>query len=99
MQPWLILAELFQVVDKLLLLRKGGQTVYFADIGPNATNLIRYFENNGSRSCGPEENPAEFMLDVIGAGATATSEQNWFKVWQESKECAEAQRAGDAIPY
>ncbi|KAF9777952.1 hypothetical protein BJ322DRAFT_1025521 [Thelephora terrestris] len=60
-------AELFQVFDRLLLLRKGGETLYFGDLGQNATTLVDYFERNGSRSCGPDENPAEFMLDVIGA--------------------------------
>uniref|UniRef100_A0A0W0F6H9 Putative hba2 n=1 Tax=Moniliophthora roreri TaxID=221103 RepID=A0A0W0F6H9_MONRR len=79
-------AELFQVFDRLLLLRKGGETVYFGDLGHNATTLISYFERNGSRHCEPEENPAEFMLDVIGGGATATSEQNWFEIWKASPE-------------
>ena len=50
-------AELFQMFDRLLLLRKGGQTVYFGDIGPNALTLINYFERNGARKCGDEENP------------------------------------------
>ena len=50
-------AELFQVFDRLLLLRKGGQTVYFGDIGPNSSALIGYFEGNGAARCGPEENP------------------------------------------
>ncbi|KAG6819856.1 hypothetical protein H0H93_007942, partial [Arthromyces matolae] len=50
-------AELFQVFDRMLLLRKGGQTVYFGDLGRNATTLINYFEKNGSRLCAPDENP------------------------------------------
>lgn len=50
-------AELFQVFDRLLLLRAGGETVYFGDVGPGATTLIHYFEGNGSRQCGAEENP------------------------------------------
>lgn len=50
-------AELFQAFDRLLLLRKGGETVYFGDLGLNATTLINYFERNGSRQCLPEENP------------------------------------------
>ena len=41
----------------MLLLRKGGQTVYFGDIGANATKLISYFETNGARECLPHENP------------------------------------------
>ncbi|KAF9076400.1 ABC transporter [Rhodocollybia butyracea] len=79
-------AELFQVFDRLLLLRKGGQTVYFGDLGHNATTLIQYFERNGSRHCDPTENPAEFMLDVIGAGATATTDRDWHDIWKKTPE-------------
>ena len=50
-------AELFQVFDRLLLLRKGGETVYFGDLGHRSMTLLNYFERNGSRTCGPEENP------------------------------------------
>ncbi|KAI9065216.1 pleiotropic drug resistance ABC transporter [Trametes sanguinea] len=77
-------AELFQVFDRLLLLRKGGQTVYFGDIGPRATTLIDYFERNGGRKCDDAENPAEYILDVIGAGATATTDIDWYSVWKKS---------------
>ncbi|KAJ7455204.1 pleiotropic drug resistance ABC transporter [Mycena galericulata] len=84
-------AELFQIFDRLLLLRKGGQVVYFGDIGENSKTLIHHFESNGSRHCEPTENPAEFMLDVIGAGATASSEQDWEAVWRKSPESAKAQ--------
>jgi len=90
-------AELFQVFDRLLLLRKGGQTVYFGDLGRNATTLIHYFERNGGRECLPEENPAEYMLDVIGAGATATSAQNWYDIWQSSQESKRVQQEIEAI--
>ncbi|KAF7336855.1 Brefeldin A resistance protein [Mycena venus] len=83
-------AELFQIFDRLLLLKKGGQVVYFGDIGPNSSTLIRHFESNGSRSCDPSENPAEFMLDVIGAGATASSAQDWELIWRNSPESARA---------
>ena len=98
-------AELFQVFDRLLLMRKGGETVYFGDLGPNATTLLNYFQQNGSRPCGSGENPwvsklpyrfitsrvdcrdrAEFMLDVIGAGAT--SAVDWHAVWKRSPQAA-----------
>ncbi|KAJ7113209.1 ABC-2 type transporter-domain-containing protein [Mycena epipterygia] len=90
-------AELFQIFDRLLLLRKGGQVVYFGDIGKNSATLISHFESNGSRPCEPTENPAEFMLDVIGAGATASSEQDWEAVWRGSPESAKAQQELEAI--
>ncbi|KAF8153344.1 pleiotropic drug resistance ABC transporter [Crassisporium funariophilum] len=80
-------AELFQIFDRLLLLRKGGQTVYFGDVGEGAETIISYFETGGARKCRPGENPAEYMLDVIGAGATAVSDRDWHEVWVGSDEC------------
>ncbi|KAH9995929.1 ABC-2 type transporter-domain-containing protein [Russula compacta] len=79
-------AELFQEFDRLLLLKKGGKTVYFGDIGSNATTLINYFQKNGGSPCPPDANPAEYILDVIGAGATATTETEWHGVWKNSPE-------------
>jgi len=37
------------------------------------------------------------MLDVIGAGAAATSEQTWHQIWLNSRECKDVQRALDNI--
>ncbi|KAF8841352.1 pleiotropic drug resistance ABC transporter [Paxillus ammoniavirescens] len=82
-------AELFQVFDRLLLLRKGGQTVYFGDIGEGSSTLLEYFERNGGPHCDPDANPAEYMLDVIGAGATAVSSTDWHQVWKSSPEASE----------
>lgn len=79
-------SELFQVFDRLLLLKKGGQTVYFGDLGPGCRTLIEYFEANGGRKCEPHENPAEWMLDVIGAGATASSKVDWREAWLRSSQ-------------
>ncbi|KAH9484099.1 Brefeldin A resistance protein [Psilocybe cubensis] len=90
-------AELFQVFDRMLLLKKGGKTVYFGNIGHNATTLIEYFEKNGGRKCLPHENPAEYMLDVIGAGATATSDLDWYEIWKKSQEAVKLQEEIDAI--
>lgn len=90
-------AELFQVFDRLLLLRKGGQTVYFGDIGPNSTKLIGYFERNGAAKCGSDENPAEYILTVIGAGATATSEFDWHEKWVNSQEAHDLQQELDRL--
>ncbi|QRW13753.1 ABC-2 type transporter [Ceratobasidium sp. AG-Ba] len=90
-------SELFQAFDRLLLLRKGGQTCYFGDIGYNANTLISYFESNGARKCQPEENPAEYMLDVIGAGATASSDIDWHSAWNKAPESSELENELDEI--
>lgn len=50
-------AELFQVFDRLLLLRKGGQTVYFGDIGDKSSIVLNYFERNGGPHCDDDANP------------------------------------------
>ncbi|KAJ8595721.1 hypothetical protein M405DRAFT_806639 [Rhizopogon salebrosus TDB-379] len=78
--------ELFQLFDRLLLLRKGGQTVYFGEIGEKSTTMLNYFERSGASPCDEDANPAEYMLDVIGAGATATTSIDWHDVWQKSPE-------------
>jgi ATP-binding cassette, subfamily G (WHITE), member 2, PDR len=59
-------AILFQEFDRLLFLAKGGKTVYFGDIGENSKTLTKYFERNGARTFGVDENPAEVMLEVSG---------------------------------
>ncbi|KAL2258872.1 hypothetical protein VTK26DRAFT_7643 [Humicola hyalothermophila] len=78
-------AVLFQQFDRLLFLAKGGKTVYFGDIGKNSRTLLDYFERNGSRSCGPEENPAEFMLEIVAEGVNNAGE-DWHEVWKGSPE-------------
>jgi hypothetical protein len=42
-------------VDRLLLLQKGGETVYFGDIGPDSRILVDYFARNGA-PCPPDAN-------------------------------------------
>lgn len=80
-------ALLFQEFDRLLLLKKGGETVYFGDIGPNASTMIEYFERNGAETkCPPDANPAEWMLRAIGAAPGTKSTQDWFAVWRGSPE-------------
>ncbi|KAK4051085.1 ATP-binding cassette transporter snq2 [Microbotryomycetes sp. JL221] len=78
--------ELFNQFDRLLLLKKGGQVVYNGSIGPNSTTMIKYFEARSPLRCAPEDNPAEYILDVIGAGAGQTAKEDWAGLWRESEE-------------
>ncbi|KAK9478905.1 ABC-2 type transporter-domain-containing protein [Lipomyces japonicus] len=77
-------ATLFEQFDKLLLLKKGGKTVYFGEIGRHSSTLIDYFETQGAAKCGEDENPAEYILNCIGAGATASTDRDWYDVWAGS---------------
>ncbi|KAJ6145454.1 hypothetical protein N7470_009349 [Penicillium chermesinum] len=84
-------ALLFQQFDRLLFLAKGGKTVYFGDIGEQSRTLLDYFEGNGARICGESENPAEYMLEIIGAGASGKAAKDWSVVWKESEEAQSIQ--------
>jgi hypothetical protein len=50
---------LFQRFDRLLFLAKGGQTVYFGEVGENASILTKYFERNGAHPCPSDANPGK----------------------------------------
>ncbi|KAL4896838.1 ABC-2 type transporter-domain-containing protein [Aspergillus ambiguus] len=79
-------AMLFQRFDRLLLLARGGKTVYFGEIGRNAKVLMDYFVRNGADPCPPGVNPAEHMLEVIGAAPGASTSIDWPAVWRDSPE-------------
>lgn len=84
-------AMLFQRFDRLLFLAKGGKTVYFGDVGKDAKTLTSYFERNGAPACAEGQNPAEWMLDAIGAAPGSVSDIDWFQTWRDSPEYQEVQ--------
>ena len=79
-------AMLFQRFDRLLFLAAGGKTVYFGPVGKNAAILSDYFQRNGASPCPPQANPAEWMLEVIGAAPGTHTDIDWHKVWRNSSE-------------
>lgn len=85
-------AMLFQQFDRLLLLASGGRTVYFGDIGENSKTLTTYFERYGAQHCAEDENPAEWMLKVIGAAPGSVAIRDWSTTWRESPEYSEVQK-------
>ena len=80
---------LFEYFDRLLLLARGGKTVYFGDIGPNSHTMLEYFESNGAPHCEDHENPAEYILRAIGAGVNSKVTQDWAATWKASPESHE----------
>ncbi|KAF2866739.1 ABC multidrug transporter [Massariosphaeria phaeospora] len=82
-------AMLFQRFDRLLLLAKGGKTVYFGEVGRSSRTLVDYFVRNGGRPCPPGANPAEWMLECIGAAPGAQTDIDWPEVWRNSREYTE----------
>jgi ABC-type multidrug transport system ATPase subunit len=81
-------ASLFENFDRLLLLERGGRTVYFGEIGEDAAVLRDYLRKNGAE-CPQDANPAEYMLEAIGAGSTPrVGDRDWGDIWNDSQEFA-----------
>ncbi|TMW58488.1 hypothetical protein Poli38472_010047 [Pythium oligandrum] len=62
-------SEVFHLFDRLLLLKRGGETVYFGPLGFEGQTMIEYFEAlPGTKKIEDGYNPSAWMLEVIGAG-------------------------------
>ncbi|KAF2139372.1 uncharacterized protein K452DRAFT_275615 [Aplosporella prunicola CBS 121167] len=83
---------LFEHFDQLLLLKSGGRMVYFGELGHDSKKLLNYLERNGGKRCPPQSNPAEHMLETIGAGNPDYKGQDWGDVWEKSPENDELTR-------
>jgi ABC-type multidrug transport system ATPase subunit len=63
---------LFEMFDALLLLKKGGQTVFFGDLGPCSQSMISYFMSvPGCKPIADNGNAATWALEQIGAGTSS----------------------------
>jgi hypothetical protein len=73
-------SNLLQIFDRLLLIENGGRTTYCGEIGSRCETLILYLEDNGARTCGPDENPAEYVMEVTAPGNSIGR----FHIWKTS---------------
>ncbi|OWZ67668.1 hypothetical protein AYX14_01471 [Cryptococcus neoformans] len=78
-------AALFAQFDQLLLLKGGGNTVYFGAV----SELTSYFEKQGV-TIPKDVNPAERMIDIVSGDLSKG--RDWAQVWLESDECKERAR-------
>ncbi|CCH60686.1 hypothetical protein TBLA_0D01780 [Henningerozyma blattae CBS 6284] len=88
-------AILMQEFDRLLFMQRGGQTCYFGELGEGCHKMIDYFESHGSHKCPPDANPAEWMLEVVGAAPGSHANQDYHEVWRNSEEYQAVQRELD----
>jgi ATP-binding cassette subfamily G (WHITE) protein 2 (SNQ2) len=78
--------------DHMLLLKRGGSTVYFGPIGPQSRDLVGYFERNGAPKFPPNSNPADVMLGVLDPAAGKPAFDWAAERWAPSDESAELNR-------
>ena len=75
---------LFEYFDDLILLKGGGRIAYHGPLGKDSRDLINYFQSNGAKKCPPDANPAEYMLEAIGAGDPNYRGPDWGDIWAAS---------------
>ncbi|GJP31886.1 hypothetical protein CLOM_g15887, partial [Closterium sp. NIES-68] len=92
--------RLFFAFDWLYLMKRGGEVVYFGPIGHNGCDLLSYFESlPGLPKCRDDQNPATYMLEMIGAGIGHASMRDFALDYAESVLAADNQDQLDAIRY
>lgn len=91
-------AELISIFDELYLLARGGQLVYEGPLGADCQQAAAHFAQHG-RPCREGENPAEYFLEVIGAGSRQNNATDWAEIWKQSKQNALAVPEADDSHY
>lgn len=84
-------SAVFEMFDDLLLLKKGGHTVFFGELGEQSCNLVKYLEARGATPIDLGENPANWMLTAI------TSEQSTVDFAEEYRISPEFERAKEMV--
>ncbi|VUC23822.1 unnamed protein product [Clonostachys rosea] len=77
--------EVIDYFDHLVLLVKGGRVAYDGPLGDDCSTAVEYFENQSHVGCAEKQNPAEYILDIVGAGSRSTNTIDWATTWDRSK--------------
>jgi len=91
-------SSVFDMFDDLLLLKKGGEVVFFGDLGCCSCNLVRYFEGLDASCMSKGENPATWMLNVLGEKIMVKGDNgedeplDFSKAWTDSSNNVDLQR-------
>uniref|UniRef100_A0AAV1TY87 ABC transporter domain-containing protein n=1 Tax=Peronospora matthiolae TaxID=2874970 RepID=A0AAV1TY87_9STRA len=82
-------SDVFYLFDHLLLLKRGGETVFVGELGAKCQKLVEYFEAIPGVAPLPDRyNPATWMLECIGAGVdhAVQNSTDFVQTFRESKE-------------
>lgn len=86
-------AAVFEMFDDLLLLKRGGEVVFFGELGEESCHLVDYFEARGAAPIEHGENPAAWMLTAYTKddsldedGNTVRAQTNWKEEFEQSEQ-------------
>jgi len=84
--------DLFSLFDWLLLLRAGGETAYFGEVGHQCATVLSFFEGQGFK-WDPNVNPADFVLQIVQGRVRSDIHGDTYDAagaYRESKRCSQA---------
>ncbi|KAH9613074.1 hypothetical protein KSS87_005297, partial [Heliosperma pusillum] len=77
--------DIFDTFDELLLLKRGGEAIYFGPLGHHGCHLISYFEDiDGVAKMNDGYNPATWMLEVSSGAQEAKLGINFAEIYRRS---------------
>ena len=68
-------------------MKKGGNVVFFGELGDESCKLVQYFEERGAQPIAKQENPAAWVLRAY-AGEHTSNDVDWAEVYKSSNEAA-----------
>jgi len=89
-------SAVFEMFDDLLLLKKGGNVVFFGELGQDSVELIKYFESRGATPIEYGENPGAWMLRAF-SGDHVDGDTDWPALYKSSEQYQEAMKKITAI--
>ncbi|KAL2897787.1 ABC transporter G family member 37 [Bienertia sinuspersici] len=77
--------DIFDAFDELLLLKRGGEQIYFGPLGRHGIQLIKYFEAiNGVQKIKEAYNPATWMLEVTSVSQEVALGVDFAQIYKNS---------------
>lgn len=78
--------DIFDAFDELLLLKRGGEEIYFGPLGHHCCHLIKYFEDiDGVHKIEDGYNPATWMLEVTSVAQETALGVSFAEVYKQSE--------------
>ncbi|KAL8153222.1 hypothetical protein V2J09_010982 [Rumex salicifolius] len=78
--------DIFDAFDELLLLKRGGEQIYFGPVGRHGVQLINYFEAiDGVSKIKEGYNPATWMLEVTSLAQEAALGVDFADIYKNSE--------------
>jgi ABC-2 type transporter len=83
-------SAVFEMFDDLLLLKKGGNVVFFGELGTGSCHLVEYFESHGAKPIEHGENPASWMLRAYAGEHANETQLDYAELYKSSEQYGNA---------